>query len=46
MIKRLSEARTKLAKAFKDKAKSVNEKYIVPPKTTDFGIVYAYRKFI
>ena len=39
--KAISEARTKLAKAFKDKAKSVNEKYIVPPKTTDFGIVYA-----
>ena len=32
---------SKLAKAFKDKAKSVNEKYIVPPKTTDFAIVYA-----
>ena len=27
--------------AFKAKAKSVNEKYIVPPKTTDFAIVYA-----
>ena len=39
--KAISEARTKLAKAFKDKAQSVNEKYIVPPKTTDFGIVYA-----
>ena len=26
---------------YKAKAKSVNEKYIVPPKTTDFGIVYA-----
>ena len=37
----MADARTKLAKAFKDKAKSVNEKYIVPPKTTDFGIVYA-----
>ncbi len=37
----MAEARTKLARAFKDKAKSVNEKYIVPPKTTDFGIVYA-----
>ena len=36
-----ADARTKLAKAFKDKAKSVNEKYIVPPKTTDFAIVYA-----
>ena len=30
-----------LATAFKAKAKSVNEKYIVPPKTTDFAIVYA-----
>ena len=39
--KAMAEARTKLAKAFKDKAKSVNEKYIIPPKTTDFGIVYA-----
>ena len=39
--KAMADARTKLAKAFKDKAKSVNEKYIVPPKTTDFGIVYA-----
>ncbi len=36
-----SDARTKLARAFRDKAKSVNEKYIVPPKSTDFGIVYA-----
>ena len=39
--KAMVDARTKLARAFKDKAKSVNEKYIVPPKTTDFGIVYA-----
>ncbi len=39
--KAMADARIKLAKAFKDKAKSVNEKYIVPPKTTDFGIVYA-----
>ncbi len=39
--KAMADARTRLAKAFKDKAKSVNEKYIVPPKTTDFGIVYA-----
>ena len=30
-----------LAKAFKDKAKSVNVKYIVPLKSTDFAIVYA-----
>jgi DNA recombination protein RmuC len=35
------DARTKLASAFKVKAKSVNEKYIVPPKSTDFAIVYA-----
>jgi len=39
--KAMLDARTKLANAFKSKAKSVNEKYIVPPKTTDFGIVYA-----
>ncbi len=37
----VAEARAKLATAFKAKAKSVNEKYIVPPKTTDFAIVYA-----
>ena len=39
--KAAADARTKLARVFKDKAKSVNEKYIVPPKTTDFAIVYA-----
>jgi len=39
--KAMADARAKLASAFKAKAKSVNEKYIVPPKTTDFGIVYA-----
>ena len=39
--KAVADARTKLATAFKAKAKNVNEKYIVPPKTTDFGIVYA-----
>ena len=39
--KAAADARTKLAKAFKDKAKSVNDKYIVPPKSTDFAIVYA-----
>ena len=39
--KAAADARTKLARAFRDKAKSVNEKYIVPPKTTDFAIVYA-----
>jgi DNA recombination protein RmuC len=36
-----AEARTKLARAFRDKAKSINEKYIIPPKSTDFAIVYA-----
>ena len=39
--KAAADARTKLASAFKAKAKSVNEKYIIPPKTTDFAIVYA-----
>ena len=39
--KAAADARTKLARAFKDKAKSVNEKYIVPPKSTDFAIIYA-----
>ena len=39
--KAIAEARTKLARVFKEKAKSVNEKYIVPPKTVDFAIVYA-----
>ena len=39
--KAIADARTKLAKAFKEKAKSINEKYIVPPKTTNFAIVYA-----
>ena len=39
--KAAADARTKLARAFRDKAKSVNEKYIVPPKSTDFAIVYA-----
>ena len=39
--KAVADARIKLATAFKAKAKSVNEKYIVPPKTTDFAIVYA-----
>ena len=37
----LSEARDELAAAFRLKAKKVSEKYIMPPKTTDFGIVYA-----
>ncbi len=39
--KAVADARTKLASAFKAKAKSVMEKYIVPPKSTDFAIVYA-----
>jgi len=34
-------AKDELAKAFRDKAKSVSSKYISPPKTTDFAIVYA-----
>ena len=37
----LAEARSDLATAFKAKAKKVAEKYIMPPKTTDFAIVYA-----
>jgi len=37
----LAEARKDLASAFRNKAKSVNAKYISPPKTTDFAIVYA-----
>ena len=34
----IADARAKLANAFKAKAKSVNEKYIVPPKTTDLQL--------
>ena len=37
----LAIARKDLASAFKNKAKKVSEKYISPPKTTDFAIVYA-----
>ena len=37
----LSNARKDLATAFKLKAKSVASKYISPPKTTDFAIIYA-----
>ena len=37
----LIDARKDLAQAFRIKAKAVNEKYIAPPKTTDFAIVYA-----
>jgi DNA recombination protein RmuC len=35
-----AEARKDLAAAFRLKAKSVNSKYIAPPKSTDFAIVY------
>ena len=37
----LASARNELALAFKTKAKKVSEKYIMPPKTTDFAIIYA-----
>ena len=37
----LAEARNDLASAFRIKSKSVSTKYINPPKTTDFAIVYA-----
>ena len=37
----LAAARNDLAAAFRVKAKKVSEKYIMPPKTTDFAIVYA-----
>ena len=37
----LAEARKDLASAFRNKAKRVSEKYISPPKTTDFAIIYA-----
>jgi len=37
----LSSARNDLAAAFRVKAKKVSEKYIMPPKTTDFAIIYA-----
>jgi len=37
----LAAARNDLAIAFRTKAKKVSEKYIMPPKTTDFAIVYA-----
>ena len=36
----LAFARNDLAVAFRAKAKKVAEKYIMPPKTTDFAIVY------
>jgi DNA recombination protein RmuC len=34
-------ARNELASAFRVKAKKVSEKYIMPPKTTNFAIIYA-----
>ena len=37
----LADARRDLAAAFRSKAKAVSSKYIAPPKTTDFAIVYA-----
>jgi len=37
----LQVARNDLAAGFKTKAKKVSEKYIMPPKTTDFAIIYA-----
>ena len=37
----LGDARNNLAAAFRVKAKKVSEKYIMPPKTTDFAIIYA-----
>ena len=37
----LAVARNDLAIGFRTKAKKVSEKYIMPPKTTDFAIIYA-----
>jgi DNA recombination protein RmuC len=37
----LADARKDLAAAFRNKAKAVSSKYIAPPKTTDFAIIYA-----
>ena len=37
----LADARKELASAFRNKAKTVSTKYISPPITTDFAIVYA-----
>jgi len=37
----LTLARNDLAVGFRAKAKKVSEKYIMPPKTTDFAIIYA-----
>ena len=35
-----ADARKDLASAFRNKAKTVNLKYIAPPKTSDFAIIY------
>ena len=41
MIKMLKQKLEKdLAAAFRLKAKTVNAKYIAPPKSTDFAIIY------
>ena len=40
----LSSARNELASAFRTKSKAVNQKYINPPITTDFAIVYVPMK--
>ena len=37
----LAQARHDLAAGFRTKAKKVSEKYIMPPKTTNFAIIYA-----
>ena len=36
----LLDAKADLAKAFRKKAADVSSKYIIPPRTTDFAIVY------
>lgn len=36
----MADAKADLAKAFKKKASDVSSKYIIPPRTTDFAIVY------
>ena len=34
------EALKKLVRRFKDEAKSINDKYVCPPHSTDFGVMY------
>jgi len=36
----MADARDKLASAYRTKAKTIQSKYIVPPKSVDFGILY------